>query len=517
MNLPPPARIIRNTIGDALARAVRRAPTRTALIYGERSWSYAELDAAINKVAHALLAAGFAKGERIAAYAKNSDTYAILWLACCRAGLVHVPANYSMTTPELAYVLRQSGSAALFSDGSPLADLDAACAESKVRLRGSLDSGGASFDVLAVAQGAGEGSEPAVAIDDHDLAQLLYTSGTTSAPKAAMMTHRALLAEYGGAIHACEIRADELFLCALPLYHSAAMHVFLVPQLLVGGTSIIIAGPQPDLVFKLIQQHRVAAFFAPPTAWISLLRHPGFDRHDLSSLSKAYYGAAIMPEPVLAELRQRLPGIRPYNCYGQSEIGPLATVLGPEDHDARATSAGLPLPSVELRIVDPEMRDVAPGQLGEIVYRSPQLLLGYWDKPDQTEEAFEGGWFHSGDVGRFDEDGFVYVVDRIKDIVKSGGVVVSSREVEDCLYTHPAVAEVAVIALPDPKWIEAVTAVVKLKSGVVVVAEELIAHAKLSLAPFKIPKNVHFVDDLPRNASGKILKRELRDRLAPPR
>jgi fatty-acyl-CoA synthase len=163
------------------------------------------------------------------------------------------------------------------------------------------------------------------------------------------------------------------------------------------------------------------------------------------------------------------------------------------------------------------MRDVAPGQLGEIVYRSPQLLLGYWDKPDQTEEAFEGGWFHSGDVGRFDEDGFVYVVDRIKDIVKSGGVVVSSREVEDCLYTHPAVAEVAVIALPDPKWIEAVTAVVKLKSGVVVVAEELIAHAKLSLAPFKIPKNVHFVDDLPRNASGKILKRELRDRLAPPR
>lgn len=508
------ARITRNTIGDALSRAVRRHAAKTALIFKDRQWTFAELDAAINRVAHALLDAGLKQGERVAAYAKNSDSYAILWLACGRAGLVHVPVNFSMTTPELAYVLKQSGASALFVGDAPVADLALAGRDSAVRIRGTMEEGEGDISVLAAARGDGDASEPELVLDDRDLVQFLYTSGTTSAPKAAMMTHRALIAEYDGCIKMLDTRAEDLFLCALPLYHSAAMHVFLMPQLLVGGTSIVIAGPQPEVVFKLIEQHRVASFFAPPTAWIALLRHPDFDRHDLRSLKRAYYGAAIMPEPVLAELRQRLPGILAYNCYGQSEIGPLATVLGPDEHDARPTSAGKPLPAVELRIVHPDLRDCAPRELGEIIYRSPQLLLGYWDKPDQTTEAFEGGWFHSGDLGYLDEEGFLYVVDRLKDIVKSGGVVVSSREVEDCIYTHPAVSEVAVIALPDPKWIEAVTAIVKLKAGASVTAEALIAHVRLTMAPFKVPKAVHFIDELPRNASGKILKRELRDRYA---
>jgi fatty-acyl-CoA synthase len=227
-------------------------------------------------------------------------------------------------------------------------------------------------------------------------------------------------------------------------------------------------------------------------------------------LRNIYYGASIMPVPVLEELRRRLPGIRPFNCYGQSEIGPLATVLRPEEHDARPASAGRPILNVETRVVDADMRDVAPGEQGEIVHRSPQLLMRYWDKPDETADAFSGGWFHSGDVGFVDAEGYLFVVDRVKDIIKTGGVVVAGREVEEVLFKHPSVSEVAVIGLPDPKWIEAVTAVVVTRPGHAQDEAALVAHARQHLAPFKVPKTVIFVDNLPRNTAGKLLKRELR-------
>ena len=280
-------------------------------------------------------------------------------------------------------------------------------------------------------------------------AQILYTSGTTSAPKGAVMTHRALLAEYASAIACCDIRAEDRALAALPLYHSAQMHVFLMPLLLMGGTSLIAESPEAGFCLRTIEAEGLNSFFAPPTVWIALLRHPGFPAR-LGTLAKAYYGASIMPVPVLLELQQRLPALGFYNCYGQSEIGPLATVLGPREHRDRPASAGRPVLNVETRIVDETLRDVAPGEMGEIVHRSPQLLTGYWDKPEQTAEAFTGGWFHSGDLGYMDEAGYLYVVDRIKDVINSGGVLVSSREVEECLYTHASVGEVAVIALSHP-------------------------------------------------------------------
>jgi fatty-acyl-CoA synthase len=186
-------------------------------------------------------------------------------------------------------------------------------------------------------------------------------------------------------------------------------------------------------------------------------------------------------------------------------------VLRPEEHEARPASAGRAIPFVDMRVVDDDMQDVAPGEVGEVVYQSPQLCLGYWDKPDETEAAFQGGWFHSGDLARIDEEGYITIVDRKKDIIKTGGVVVASREVEETLFKHEAVQEVAVIPLPDPKWIEAVTAVIVLKAGAKATEQELVEHAKKSLAPFKVPKRVIFVDELPRNASGKLLKRVLRD------
>lgn len=506
-----PGALRRNTIADGVRRAVAKFHDRVALTFGDRQWSFIELDRAAGRVAHRLLARGLCKGDRVAAYARNSDAYLILWLACTRSGLVHVPVNYALTAGELKYIVAQSGARALVYDSELASTVAAVRPEVAVAFYGRFAAATADeFDVLAIARDAAGDYLDAADIDDGDLAQLLYTSGTTAAPKGAMMTHRALMAEYASCIIELEFTGADVALAALPLYHSAQMHCFSLPQLLMGATTHLIEAPVPELVLRLIEERRITSFFAPPTVWISLLRHPDFDRRMLSTLRNIYYGASIMPVPVLEELRRRLPGIRAFNCYGQSEIGPLATVLRPEEHDARPASAGRPIINVETRIVDSDMRDVAPGAQGEIVHRSPQLLMGYWDKPEETVEAFAGGWFHSGDVGYRDESGYIFVVDRVKDIIKSGGVVVAGREVEEALFKHPAVSEVAVIGLPDPKWIEAVTAVVVLRPGFEPDAGALEAHARQHLAPFKVPKRFFFTSNLPRNTAGKLLKRELR-------
>lgn len=510
------ARSIRNTLGDGLRRSAGRDPDKTALVFGERSWTYAELDAAANQVANVLLENGLKKGDRVAAYGRNSDAYVLAWLACARAGLIHVPVNFALSGEELLYILDQSGSKALFYDASLTEEAEAVCDRTGVEATGTLH-GGNGFDLLAAASG-GDDAEPEVELDENDVAQLLYTSGTTAAPKGAMLTHRALMSEYASCIAALEHHPDDRAIAALPLYHSAQMHVLLMPLMLVGAASYIVTAPDPEECCRVIEREKINSMFAPPTVWISFLRHPAFEKHDLSSLQKLQYGASIMPTPVLKELRERLPGPRLYNCYGQSEIAPLATVLRPEEHkEDLLASAGRPVLNVETRVVDPKMNEAPAGELGEIVHRSPQLMVGYWEKPEETEEVFEGGWFHSGDLGYLGEDGYLYVVDRVKDVINTGGVQVAGREVEDALYDHDSVSEVAVIALPDPKWIEAVSAVVALKEGAEpgdALIDELRSHARERLASFKVPKHIFFVEDLPRNTAGKILKRELRERFA---
>ncbi|WP_019819171.1 acyl-CoA synthetase [Saccharomonospora saliphila] len=496
-----------STVSDILRRSAARVPDRVALRFGDRTWTYAELDAATTRAAAHLLSLGPRHGDRVAAYGRNSDAYLLGFLACARAGLVHVPVNYNLTGDELAYLLDQSGSDLVLADPAltgHLTDLPGPD-RAVVPLREADES------LLAAAR---DGEVPAldVAVADTDLAQLLYTSGTTSRPKGAMMTHRALVHEYVSCVVDLDLSADDAPLHVMPLYHSAQMHVFLMPWLAVGATNTVLETPEPTEILRRLSEDRHGAFFAAPTLWVALANHPDFDSLDLSALRKAYYGASIMPVPVLERLRRAMPGLGFYNCFGQSEIAPLATVLRPEEHDERPDSAGRPVLFVEARVVDPDGHDVDPGEQGEVIYRSPQLAVGYWDKPEATDEAFRDGWFHSGDLVRVDEQGYLYVVDRIKDVINTGGVLVASREIEDALYTHPAVAEVAVVGLPDEKWIEAVTAVVVRRSEVG--AEELIEHARGRLSRFKVPKTVHFVDDLPRNASGKILKRALRDQLS---
>jgi fatty-acyl-CoA synthase len=499
-----------STVGRVLERIARRLPGKLGLTFAERRWSYAELDRAAGRVAARLLGLGLAPGDRVAALGKNSDAYLLLYLGCARAGLIHVPVNFNARGDELVYLLTQSEPAAAFCD-PVLADVVASVRDrlGPVRL-GSLRDGQGETDVLRWAVDSGGAVHVEAGVADTDLVQLLYTSGTTSQAKGAMLTHRALVHEYASAVVAFELSERDTPLHALPLYHSAQMHAFLMPALAVGATNHLVEAPDLNDIFSRVARDRIDSLFFPPTVWVGVANHPRLADADLSSLRKAFYGASIMPVPVLKRLQARLPQTGFFNCFGQSEIGPLATVLRPEEHDERPDSVGRAVLFVETRVVDPEFNDVPPGEVGEVVYRSPQLCSGYWEKPETTSEAFRGGWFHSGDLCRIDEMGYLFVVDRIKDVIDTGGVLVASREVEDALYGHPAVAEVAVIGLPHEVWIEAIAAVVVLSSPTE--PDELIAFARERLSAQKVPKSVHVVDELPKNASGKLLKRELRER-----
>lgn len=506
--------VSRSTIADILTRSARRTPSALALSFADRDWTYRQLEDATTRVAAALLDLGLRKGDRVAAFGKNSDAYVLLWLGAARAGLVHVPVNFALTGRELAYILRQSGARAVFADESMLAGVEESGVP--VEFTGTMHAGAGARDVLAWAHS----SLPApvlegAMVEDADIAQILYTSGTTSDPKGAILTHRALVHHYASAALALDIRPSDRILHALPLYHSAQMHTFMMPALLLGASSWLLDVPAPTPVLNAIAGHEINSFFAAPTVWLALLRAIEQDAGRARTLTKAYYGASIMPTPVLQRLRAILPELGFYNCFGQTEMSPLATVLRPEDHDTRPESAGRAIPFVDMRVVDDTMTDVAAGEVGEVVYRSPQLFQGYWQKPAETEEAFAGGWFHSGDLARIDAEGYITIVDRKKDIINSGGIVVSSREVEEALFTHPAVHEVAVIPIPDARRIEVVGAVVVLDEGATATEHDLIQHAHTMLAPYKVPKHVYFVDALPKNSAGKLLKRELRERFAP--
>ena len=508
----------RQTLADLLRRTAARLPHKAAIRCGDTAWTWGQFDALVGRLAAGLHAEGVAAGDRVAVLARNSHGFAALRFALARIGAVLVPVNFMLNAEEAAYILRHAGARLLAVD-SGLAALgrDAAARDTLVERLLWLPSeqptepvpDALNFDTLA----ANPMPAPEPDIGRDQLLQIVYTSGTESAPKGAMLTHGAVIDQYVSCIVDGEMAEADTVLHALPLYHCAQLDVFLGPCVYLGCTSHITAAPTPDNLLPLIARHRISAFFAPPTGWIGLLRAPLFDSCDLSSLRKGYYGASIMPVAVMRELTQRLPQMRLWNFYGQTEIAPLATVLKPEDQLRKPGSAGRPALNVETRVVDDAMRDVAPGDIGEIVHRSPQLLQGYFNDPERTAAAFAGGWFHSGDLATIDGEGYITVVDRKKDMIKTGGENVASREVEEALYRLDGVSEVAVIGLPHPRWIEAVTAVVVPKAGRALTEAEVLAHAAQQLASFKCPKAVVFVDSLPKNPSGKLLKRELRQRL----
>ncbi|MDQ4038257.1 MAG: fatty acyl-CoA synthetase [Actinomycetota bacterium] len=512
------AAIMRHTVIDIVRRSAARTPGALAVSYQGTSYSYRQLLDAALAAAGGLAAAGVGAGDRVAVYARNSDLYVISWLATQALGAVHVPINFMLGAGEVGYILGHCEPVYVLADGDLYDVLHTAAEQAGVSATLAVQhprSGNRRSDLVLTAP-AGGAAQPAGPSNADTVAQIAYTSGTEARPKGAQLTHRALIAQYLSCIVDGEYRRDDRVLNALPLYHCAQMHCFLMPSLYLGAANYIIDAPTPDNMIAAVEEHEITSMFCPPTVWIGILRSAGFDASRLETVRKGYYGASIMPVETVKELSSVLPDMRLWNFYGQTEIAPLATVLPPHEQLSKPGSAGRATLHVETRVVDDFMNDVAVGDVGEVVHRSPQVMSGYYNDEDKTAEAFVNGWFHSGDLATMDEDGYLTIVDRKKDMIKTGGENVASREVEEVLYEHPGVAEVAVIGLPDAKWIERVCAVVVPRAGAdpVGLAEELTAFGHDRLATFKRPKQVELIDALPKNPSGKILKRELRDRFS---
>ena len=503
----------RQGVADLLRRTALRSPGKMAVRAPGTAWTYQEFHSLSVSLACGFAGLGLQPGDRVAVIARNCPVFACLRYALAACGFVLVPINSMLGAEEMAFVLRDSGARVLCVDRdfAGLGKLAAAKVPQEVTFVWMQDEEPPFHDMKSIRALANTFPEPCAPVDARSLLQIMYTSGTESSPKGVMLSHEAVISQYVSCVIDAEIAESDVMLHAMPLFHCAQLDVFLGPSIYVGGENIITCDTRPESLLRLLDTHRVTSFFAPPTIWISLLRSPLFDRADLSSLRKGYYGASIMPVPVLAEMQSRLPHTRLWNMYGQTEIAPLAAVLKPEDQFRRAGSAGRPALNVETRVVDERGLDVQVGEVGEIVHRSPQLLSGYFNNDERTTDAFTGGWFHSGDLARIDSEGYLYIVDRKKDVIKTGGENVSSREVEEAIYRLPEVAEVAVVAASDPVWIEAVTAIVVIKDGAVLSEHDVISHCRSSMAGFKTPKRVLFVASLPKSPSGKLLKRELRE------
>src|SRR5829696_6387057 len=510
------ARARQHAVGDLLHRTARRYPDKPAIVAGDVRMSFAEFDASVNRAAHALADRGLVQGDRLALLSHNSWQFAVLAFATAKLGVVLVPVNFMLGAEEIAFILRHSGAAGMVVEDALATTAEKALASAGVAggVRGWIGLSGASptagwEDVDAWWQ-AGDASAPDVVVADDDPLRLMYTSGTESRPKGVVLSSRSLISQYVSCIVDGGMGPDDVEVHALPMYHCAQLDCFFSVDVYLGATSIILPAPNPAAVLATIAREKVTKLFCPPTVWISLLRHPDFDTTDLSSLRKGYYGASPMPVEVLRELQRRLPDVQLWNFYGQTEMAPLATILRPHEQLPRAGSAGRASLNVETMLVDDDGNPVAPGEVGEIVHRSPHAALGYYEDEEKTAEAFKGGWFHSGDLGVMTEDGFLSVVDRKKDMIKTGGENVASREIEEAIYELPEVAEVAVFGISHPHWIEAVTAVVVRKEGSTLTVEQVQAHVRERLAGYKRPKYVVFADALPKNPSGKILKRQLR-------
>ncbi|GAB3793993.1 fatty acyl-CoA synthetase [Nocardioides ungokensis] len=504
------------SLGDLPRRTARRVPDKLAIVDGATRLTFAELDAVVDRAAAAIAAAGLAKGDRLALLCHNCWQFAVLDFAAARVGVVLVPVNFMLNGDEIAFILDHSGATAFVVEDAlvPTAEKALAAAGGTVATRvvvrlgrGELPAGWTDaqewFDH--------DGEPPRVPVADDDPVRMMFTSGTESRPKGALLSSRSLLWQYVSCALDGSMTADDVELHTLPLYHCAQLDCFLGTDVYLGATSIILPGPDPQQVLRAIQEHRVTKFFAPPTVWIGLLRCPDFDSTDLSSLRKGYYGASPMPVEVLKEIQRRLPDVDLWNFYGQTEMAPLATILGPDEQLEYAGSAGRAALNVETRIVDDLDQPVPAGTVGEIVHRSPHATLGYYRDEAKTAESFREGWFHSGDLGYLDEGGRLYVVDRKKDMIKTGGENVASREVEEAIYRLDGVAEVAVFGISHPRWVEAVAAVVVPKEGVTLTSDAVLEHSRSVLAHYKAPKYVVVAESLPKNPSGKILKRELRD------
>ena len=392
-------RIREHALASILVRTAARDPDRVAIIYEGRSTTYRDLDQTVNRVAHALADRGVGRSDRIAMLAHNCQEFVELHFALAKLGAISVPINFMLTADEVAFILGHCSAKGIVVERSLLPV--AARAVEVAGIAGSrsvlavIDDGVGSvapeWERFAVWRDHPNDRAPDVVVADDEPIQLMYTSGTESRPKGVTLTSRSLLWQYAAMIIDAGMSRDDIEVHALPFYHCAQLHCFLSPDIYLGATSIVLGGPDPALILATIEEHRANKLFCPPTVWISLLRHPDFDKRDLSSLAKGYYGAAPMPLEVHRELARRLPNVGLWNLYGQTEMSPLATLLRPNEQLSHPGSAGRAALNVVTQVVDDDDRPVPSGTVGEIVHRSPHAMLGYWDDPDKTADAFRNG------------------------------------------------------------------------------------------------------------------------------
>lgn len=499
----------------SLLRARRIAPNRIATIYGARQQSWAQLEQRVAHLAGALVALGLRVEDRVAILGHSSDRfleslYATLW-----AGGIVAPLSTRATHDELSFLLENTGSTILFvgdgfeheallwknTDKGPVIYMgDGPCPADFIDYERLL----ASSDPMADVRRRGD-----------DVAALFYTGGTTGQPKGVMLTHTNLHSNaVNGVVH-LGLREGIINLHAGPLYHlAAASRIFTAS--LIAATHVIIPRFTPEAVFEAIERHRVFVVSMVPTMMALLLHHPDITKHDLSSLRLMTYGASPMPEPLIVELMQKLPHVSFAQAYGMTELSPACTYLEARDHTLDPArkhvlrSAGRPAVGIDIRIVDADDNEVPLGEAGEVTAAGPIVMKGYWGHPEATAEALRGGYMHTGDIGRMDTEGYLYIVDRLKDVIVSGGENVSSIEVENVIAAHPAVRTCAVIGIPHELWGEAVHAEVVLREGVQVSADEIIAFVHARIAGFKVPRSIGFRDEMPLSGANKILKSELR-------
>ncbi|PPJ14439.1 acyl-CoA synthetase [Nocardia nova] len=505
------------SLGDIPRRSAARTPEKVAIEHRDVRLTFREFDEIVDRVASALYACGLRKGETLAIMAHNCWQYPVLSFATARIGVVFVPINFMLNAHEIAYILGDCGARAFVVEDALVETANSALtlADDAVEVRVSVPLADAEHQGWRSFTEWTEGEyapAPIVPVGDDDPIRIMYTSGTESRPKGALHSSRTLMWQYMSCAVTGGMSDDDIEIHSLPLYHCAQMDNFLNPDLLLGATSVILDRPDPGAIIRAVTEAGATKLFCPPTVWISLLNHPDFSAEAMRTLRKGYYGASALPTEILHRMESQLPNLRLWNFYGQTEMGSLATALGPADQRSRPGSAGRAALNVHTRVVDETGAPVPAGRVGEIVHRSPHATLGYLNQPEKTAEAFRHGWFHSGDLGYLDDDGYLWVVDRSKDMIKSGGENVASREVEEVLFEIEAVEEAAVVGVPHPRWIEAVAAVVVARPETALDEDSVLAHCRNRLAGYKVPKFVVVTDELPKNPSGKILKRELRER-----
>jgi fatty-acyl-CoA synthase len=489
----------RLTVPELVARSARRAPDAPALAFEQDRRTFGELEERSERLAAALAARGVEPGDHVAMLQYNGIEFVEAFLAIQKLGACAVPVNFRLTREEVDYVLADSGATLAIAD--PELAPRAGAVETIVV--------GPDYEEALAAAPA---ERPTREVMGEDLAFLMYTSGTTGRPKGAMLSHQNLVVNTTNWLYEVGARPDDVWLSGLPLFHIGGLNGIL-PFLHLGALAVIepSGGFDPAQSIARLARDHVSMCFFVPTQWQEICAHPAVATVDRERLRKAMWGASQAPLPTLELLAATFPSVEIVNAFGQTEMSSNTCFLRGEDAIRKMGSVGRPALGVEARIVDESGEDVPRGEIGEIVYRGPTVMQGYHGKPEATAEAFAGGWFHSGDLVREDEEGFIYVVDRLKDMLISGGENVYPAEVERALIEHPAVAEVAVVGVPHPRWVETPLAVVVAAPDAEVSEEDLIEHCRERLAGYKKPSAVVFVDILPRNAAGKVLKRELRD------